>query len=84
MFEQKGQGRVDRRSVKDVVVVQDEDAIVGNGGKFVEQQRQQRLAGGRLWRLEQRQHLVANVRRSGLQGSDKVRQKADGVAVAVV
>jgi hypothetical protein len=39
VLEQKGEGLVNRLGPKHVIVVQDEDKILGNGGDFIEQGR---------------------------------------------
>ncbi len=43
VLKQEGQGIVDRFGINDVVVVKDEDEILGEGGDLVEQGRQNRF-----------------------------------------
>ena len=53
VLEQKGEGMVNRFGINHVVVVQDEDEIVRDGGDFIEQGRQNRFGWRWLRRLEQ-------------------------------
>ena len=46
VLEQKGEGLVNRFGIDHVVVVQDEDEIVREGGDLVEQGGQDRFGGG--------------------------------------
>ncbi len=84
MVEQKGEGRINRRRVNGVVVVEDEDKRVGDGRNVVQQGGEQGLLGRRLGRLQRRQHACAHARGDRLQRGDEIRQKADRVAVAFV
>jgi hypothetical protein len=81
VLDQKGEGIVNRFGIDDVVVVQDEDEIVRDGGDLVEQDRQNRLGWWWLGRLEHAQHPLSNVRGNRLQSSDEVSQKAVGVLI---
>ena len=67
-----------------MVVVQDKDEIVRDGGDFIEQGCQNRFDGRRLRGLEHTQHPFSNIRRNRLQSSDEVRQKAGGVVIPFV
>ena len=67
-----------------MVVVQDKDEIVRDGGDFIEQGCQNRFGGWRLRGLEQVQHPFSNIRRNRLQRRDEVRQKACGVVIPFV
>ena len=84
VLEQKGEGIVNRSGIDHVVVVEDEDEIVRDGGDFIEQGRQDRF--GRRWLrgLEHTQHPFSNIRRNRLQSSDEVSQKACGVVIPFV
>ena len=42
MIEQKGERFIDRFAIERVIIVEDEDELIGDGGQFVEQRRQQR------------------------------------------
>ena len=92
VVEQKGEGLVNRCGINQVVVVQDEDKIVRDGGDFIEQGRQQRFGGRRLRGLKRPQHPCAKIRRNPfgfaqgkrLQSRDEVSQKAGGVAIPFV
>jgi hypothetical protein len=70
-----------------VVVVEDEDEIIRDGGDFVDQRDQYGFDGWRLRRLEHSQRTRSNIRsvgfwrsasawRQSLQCSDEVDQKA--------
>jgi hypothetical protein len=48
VLEQKGDGLVDRLGIKNMVVVKDEDELVGEGGDVVEQRCQNRFRRGWL------------------------------------
>ena len=76
MFEQKGEGRVNRCSIKHVVIVEHKDEAVRGGSDVIEQGRQQRV--GRRWlrRLERTYHSCADGRHDRAQSGDEVRQKA--------
>src|SRR6185503_19671993 len=52
VFKQKGECRVNRQSIKQVVVVKDEDKMVRERGDVVEQGRQDRFGWRWLRRLE--------------------------------
>ena len=92
VVEQKGEGLVNRWGIDQVVIVQDEDKIVRDGGDFIEQGRQQRFSWRRLRGLEHAQHPCAKFRHypfafaqdKRLQCRDEVSQKAVGVAIAFV
>ena len=84
MLEQKGEGMVNRFGIKHVVVVQDEDEMVWDGGDFIEQGRQNRFGWRWLRGLEHTQHPCSNSRRNRLQSSDEVGQKAGGVVIPFV
>ena len=56
VLEQKGEGLVNRFGINQVVVVQDEDEIVRDGGDFIEQGRQNRFGWRWLRGLEHSQH----------------------------
>ncbi len=75
---------VNRFSIKHVVVVKDEDEMVGNGGDFIEQGRQNRFGWRWLRGLERTQHAYSNGRRNRLQSSDEVRQKECRVVIPFV
>ena len=84
VLEQKGEGIVNRFGINHVVVVQDEDEIVRDGGDFIEQGRQNRFGWRWLGGLEHSQHPFSNIRRNRLQSSDEVSQKACGVVIPFV
>ena len=48
VFQQKGEGIVDRFGLNHVVVVEDEEEIVRDGGDLIEQDRQNRFHRRRL------------------------------------
>ena len=84
VLEQKGEGIVNRTAIDDVVVIEDENEIVLDGGDFVEQGRQNRLGWWWLRGLEHTQHSFCNVWGNRLQSSDEVRKKASGVVIPFV
>ncbi len=73
MFEQEGEGSVDRFGIDAVVVVQDEHEIVRDGGDFIDQGRQNRFDRRLLRGLEIGKHPGANLRRNRLHSRDYVR-----------
>ena len=81
---QKGEGLVNRLGIDQVVVVQDEDERVREGGDVIEQGRQDRVDGRWLRRLQHTQYTLSNRRRNGLQRSDEVQEKAGGVVLPFV
>ena len=90
VLEQKGEGGVDglrhvnRFGINHMVVIQDEDEMVRDGGDFIEQGRQNRFDWRWLRGLEHTQHPCSNIRRNRLQSSDEVSQKACGVVIPFV
>ena len=84
MLEQKGDGMVNRFGINQVVVVEDEDEIIGNGCDFIEQGCQNHFGWRRLRGLEHRQQPCAHIRLNRLHGSDEVRQEACGVVIPFV
>src|SRR3712207_5802625 len=84
VLQQKGEGIVDRSGINDVVVVEDENEIVRDGGDFIEQGRQNRFGWWWLRGLEHTQHPFSDVRGNRLQSGDKVSQKACGVVISFV
>src|SRR3712207_8935901 len=66
---------------RSVVVVQDEDELVREGGDVIEQGRQDRVDGRWLRRLQHTQYTLSNRRRNGLQRSDEVQEKAGEVVL---
>ena len=71
VLEQKGEGFVNRFGINHMVVVQDEDEIVRDGGDFIEQGCQNRFDWRWLRGLEHSQHPCSNIR---LQSSAKPRR----------
>src|SRR5207245_3304690 len=84
MIEQKGEGLVNRFGLKHVVVVKDEDELVGNGDQVIEQGRQHRFGWWWLRGLGRTRQPFSHSRRNRLQSSDEVRQKACGVVLPFV
>ena len=84
VFEQKGEGFVNRFGINQMVVVQDKDEIVREGGDFIEQGCQNRFGWRRLRGLEHSQHPFSNIRCNRLQSRDEVSQKAGGVVIPFV
>src|SRR3712207_6093634 len=84
VLQQKAEGIVNRCGINDVVVVEDENEIVRDGGDLIEQSRQNRFGWRRLRGLEQTQHTFSNVRSNRLQGSDEVSQEACWVVIPFV
>ena len=82
VFDEEGQGLIDRSGIERMVVIEHEDERIRDGGDVVEQGCQQRVAGRWLRRLQRSQRPCADTRRNGLQGSDEVGQKARGVVIA--
>ena len=84
VFDQKGEGLVDRFGINHVVVVKHEDEALRDGGEFVDQGRQQRFGRRRLRGFERSQHTRAKARRNCLQGRDEIGQKACEVVIPFV
>ncbi len=84
VFEQKGEGLVNRLGLKHVVVVKDEDEMIFYGGQVIEQGRQHRFGWRWLRGVEHPQHPFSNRGRNRLQRSDEVRQKAGGIVLPFV
>ena len=84
VIEQKRQGIVYRPGINSVVVVEDEDEIVRNGGDFVEQGRQDRLGRRWLGRPEHPQNPFTNLRHDRPQRGDEVSQKASEVVIPLL
>ena len=82
--EQKGEGLVHRGRVDNVVVVQDEDEGLRDGGDLVEQSCQERIRRRWLGGLERSQCPCANTRGDRLQRCYEVRQEAGRVAIPFV
>ena len=72
-LDESGEGLVNCFGIKQVVVVQDKDELVLDGGQLVEQSRHHRLGWRWLRGLERIQYPRANVRRNRLHSSDEVR-----------
>src|SRR5262245_25469718 len=85
-LEQKGEGSVKWFGINHVIVVKDENKIVGDGSDFIEQQCKKRFDWRRLRlrSVERAQHPFANGRDNRLQSSDEVRQKACGITISFV
>ena len=84
VLDQKGEGIVNRFGINRMVVIQDEDEIVRDGGDFIEQGCQNRFDGWRLRGLEHIQHPCSHIRRNRLQSSDEVSQKVRGIVIPFV
>ena len=90
MLEQKGERAVDRRSVDQMIVVEHEHKVIGQGGEIIEQGREDRFQGRQLGSVERARDRLTNWRfvccrrPKRLQRSDEVDQKARRVAVAFV
>jgi hypothetical protein len=90
VFEQKGEGVVDGLGFDEVVVVEDEDKPIGDGGDIVDQRSQDSLGRRQLRGLKHTQRSLPDVAGrflpglNGLQGSDEIGQEANGVVVALV
>ena len=84
VLDQEGEGIVDRFGIDNVVVVEDEDEIVRDGGDFVEQGRQDRFGRRGPRGSEDPQHAFSDIRRDRPQSSDEVSQKARGLVVPFV
>src|ERR671916_2120492 len=84
VLEQKDEGIVNRSGVNNVVVIEDQDEIVRDGGGLVEQGSQKRFGRRRLRGPEHTQDTFSYIRGNGLQGSDEVSQEARGVVIPLV
>ncbi len=73
---------MDGRGVDEMIVVQHEDAPVGQLHEVVEQERQQRLERRRLRRPQQRERCGADGWDDGLERGDEVAQELKRVGVA--
>ena len=84
MLEQKGEDVVNRFGINHMVVVQDKDEMIRDGGDFIEQGCQNRFDWRWLRGLENSQHPFSNIRRNRLQSRDEVCQKGCGVVIPFV
>ncbi len=84
MLEQEGEGVVDWCGIDDVVVVEDEDETVLDGGDLVEQGRQDRFCWWRLGGEKGAKRAFSDLRGDRPQGGDEVGQEARGVVVPFV
>src|SRR5450755_4011984 len=75
------EGMVNRFGINHVVVVEDEDEMVRDGGALIKQSSQNRFGWWWLRGLERTQHASSNGRRYRLQSSDEVGQKECRVAI---
>ena len=82
--EQEGEGVVDRFGIDHMVVVEDKDEIVRQGGDLVEQGGQDRCGRQRRRGVEHSHHPRPDLRRDRLQGSDEVGEEARRVVIPVV
>src|SRR5579859_8250761 len=67
-----------------MIVVQDEDDLIGKGGQVIEQGRQNRIGWRWLGRLERSPYPFPKIGRNRLQSRDEVGQKAGGVVIPFV
>src|SRR5215472_11981048 len=84
VLDERGQRLVHRLGLNQVVIVQDQDKRVREGGQVIEEGGEQRFERWWLRGLEHRQDPGSNRRANGLQGSNEVGQKAAGVVVPLV
>src|SRR5919107_3728441 len=84
VLDQEGEGIVDRCGIDNVVVVEDENEIVFDGGDLVEQGRQDRFCWRWLGGPEHAQHPFSDILRDRLHSSDEVRKKARRVVIPSV
>ena len=84
VLEQKGEGFVNRFGIDHMIVVQDKDEIVRDGGDFIEQGCQNRFDWRWLRGLEHANTPSPILRRNRLQSRDEVSQKACGVVIPFV
>ena len=84
VFDEESQGLIYRFGINHMVIIQDQDEIVRDGGDFIEQGCQNRFGGRWLRGLEHSQHPCSNIRRNRLQSRDEVSQKAGGVVIPFV
>ena len=61
VIDEEGQGLIYGSGIERVVVIQDQDKALGDGGNLVEQGGQDRFDGGRLRGLEGCQYSCANI-----------------------
>ena len=85
VLEEIGEGIVNRSGIDDVVVVEDEDEILlDGGGDLVEEGSENRFGWGWLRGSEHTQHSFSDVRGNRPQSSDEISQKACGVVIRFV
>ena len=84
VINEESQGLIDRLGSDRVVVIQDEQKVLRDGGNLVEQGGQKGFDLQRLGRLEHSQHRFSKIRCNCLQSSDEVSQKAGGVVITLI
>ncbi len=85
VLEQKGEGLVNRFGINHMVIIQDEDEIVRDGGNFIEQGCQQSIRWAAAEGIgAQPTPLLQYFGCNRLQSSDEVSQKAGGVVIPFV
>ena len=84
VIDQKRESVVHRLRIDHVIIVQDEDETIRDGGHFVEQGRQHHLGGRGLRGMEDSRQFRSDTRCDPLQRRDEIREKACRVVVSFI
>ncbi len=84
MLQQKGEGRANRSGFNQVVIIQNKEEIIREGGDFIEQTGQNQFRRRRLGGLEGGQRARANRRRNGLYRRYQISQKAGEIIIPFI
>ena len=84
VFDEESQGLIDRLGIDRVVVIQDEQKVLRDGGNFVEQGDQNGFDLQRLGGLERSQQPLANSRLDRLQRFYQVRDEPRRIVIPLI
>ncbi len=84
VFDEESQGLIDRLGIDRVVVIQDEQKVLRDGGNFVEQGGQNGFDLQRLGGLERSQQPLANSRLDRLQRFYQVRDEPRRIVIPLI
>ena len=84
VFDEESQGLIDRLGIDRVVVIQDEQKVLRDGGNFVEQGGQNGFDLQRLGGLERSQQPLPNSRLDRLQRFYQVRDEARRIVIPFI
>ena len=84
MVYEVGDRVMDKFGVDNVVVIENESEVIPNSIDLINQRRQDRLHRRRLWRMQQRQGVLADPGLDCLQRGDEVLPEPRGVAITLI